>query len=172
MPYKVLFGNSLGNLLDRGLKCGIVAAGEEVAMIKFEKIPDDIKQRLPAVVNALDKDPRVLFAYLFGGLAGGEQKPLSDIDVAVYLLDAAPLAEVKLELFEKLADLFGTAEIDLVILNTAPLSLAGRLLQNKHILVDKEPFRRHRYESLTLREFFDFSKKEEAYFKLRYGIGR
>jgi predicted nucleotidyltransferase len=102
---------------------------EETVMIKFEKIPDDIKQRLPAVVNALETDPRVLFAYLFGGLAGGEQKPLSDIDVALFLEETASLAEVKLDLFDKLSDLFGTAEIDLVILNTAPISLAGRILQ-------------------------------------------
>jgi uncharacterized protein len=141
-------------------------------MIKFEKIPDDIMQRLPAVVNALEKDPRVLFAYLFGGLAGGEQKPLSDIDVALFLVETASLAEDKLDLFEKLSDLFGTAEIDLVILNSAPISLAGRILQKKQLLVDKEPFRRHRYESLTLREFFDFRIKEEAFFRLRYGIGR
>ena len=141
-------------------------------MIKFEKIPDDIKKRLPAVVNALETDPRVMFAYLFGGLAGGEQKPLSDIDVALFLVETASFAEDKLDLFEKLSDLFGTAEIDLVILNTAPISLAGRILQKNQLLVDKEPFRRHRYESLTLREFFDFRKKEEAYFQLRYGIGR
>jgi predicted nucleotidyltransferase len=141
-------------------------------MIKFEKIPDDIMQRLPTVVNALEQDPRVLFAYLFGGLADGEQKPLSDIDVALFLVETTSLAENKLDLFEKLSDLFGTAEIDLVILNSAPISLAGRILQKKQLLVDKEPFRRHRYESLTLREFFDFSKKEEAFFRSRYGIGR
>jgi hypothetical protein len=78
------------------------------------------------------------------------------------LVETASLAEVKLDLFDKLSDLFGTAEIDLVILNTAPISLAGRILQKKQLLVDKEPFRRHRYESLTLREFFDFRIKEEA----------
>jgi predicted nucleotidyltransferase len=144
----------------------------KTVMIKFEKIPNDIKQQLPLVVNALEQDPRVLFAYLFGGLAGGEQKPLSDIDVALFLEETASLAEVKLDLFDKLSDLFGTAEIDLVILNTAPISLAGRILQKKQLLVDKEPFRRHRYESLTLREFFDFRIKEDAYFRLRYGIGR
>jgi predicted nucleotidyltransferase len=141
-------------------------------MIKFEKIPGDIEQRLPAVADALEKDPRVLFAYIFGGLAAGEQKPLSDIDVAVYLVDSDSPAEVKLDLFEKLSGLFGTAEIDLVLLNTAPVSFAGRILQKKQLLVDKEPFRRHRYESLTLREFFDFSKKEETFFRVRYGIGR
>lgn len=140
-------------------------------MIKFERIPQDIKQRLPRVTEALEQDPRVIFAYLFGGLAGGEPKPLSDVDVAVYLGDTERLAEVKLDLFTRLSDLAGTSEIDLVILNTAPVSLAGRILQNKQLLVDKAPHQRHRYESLTLREFFDFRKKEETLFQLRYGIG-
>lgn len=45
-------------------------------MIKFERLPEDIKQRLPRVAETLEQDPRVVFAYLFGGLAGGEPKPL------------------------------------------------------------------------------------------------
>ncbi len=141
-------------------------------MIKFKKIPDDTLQRLPKAAQALEQDPRVLFAYLFGGITAGKVKPLSDIDLAVYLVGMERPAEVKLDLFEKLSDLFGTAEIDLVILNTAPVSLAGRVLGKKRVLVDKDPYQRHRYESLTLREFFDFSKKEEAFFALRYGVGR
>lgn len=141
-------------------------------MIKFERIPGNIQQRLPKVAKALAENPLVLFAYLFGGLSGGEQKPLSDIDLAVYLVNVDNLAETKLALFEGLSELFGTPEIDLVILNTAPVSLAGRILQKRQLLVDKEPFRRHRYESLTLREFFDFRKKEEDLFATRYGVGR
>ncbi|GFP20688.1 hypothetical protein HKBW3S03_02192, partial [Candidatus Hakubella thermalkaliphila] len=41
----------------------------------------------------------------------------------------------------------------------------------KKLLIDKEPFRRHIYESVTLREFFDFKVKEDAFFARRYGIG-
>lgn len=141
-------------------------------MIKFDKVPDDINQRLPRVTEALEEDPRVLFAYLFGGFAGREPNPLSDIDVAVYLAETERLAEIKLDLFEKLSDLFGTSEIDLVILNTAPLSLSGRILRKRELLVDKEPHQRHLFESRTLREFFDFRQKEEGLFKLRYGVGR
>jgi len=141
-------------------------------MIKFEKIPADIQQRLPSVAKALADDPRILFAYLFGGFAGGEPKPLSDIDVALYLVSTECLAEAKLDLFEKLSDLFGTSEIDLVILNAAPVSIAGRILQKKRLLVDREPHQRDRFESLTLRKFFDFRKKEEALFARRYGVGR
>ena len=32
------------------------------------------------------QDENVIFAYLFGSLAGGAPKPLSDVDIAVYLL--------------------------------------------------------------------------------------
>jgi len=138
-------------------------------MIKLEKVPDDVRQRFPRLVQALEEDRRIIFAYLFGGFAGDEPTPLSDIDIAVYLVNMERLSEDKLDLFDKLSDLLGTSEIDLVILNTAPLSLAGRILRKRLVLVDKEPFRRHQYESLTLREFFDFSKKEDALFGSRYG---
>lgn len=141
-------------------------------MIKFEKIPSDIYERLPRVAEALEQDPRVVFAYLFGGVAAGDIKPLSDIDIALYLNCLDDLAEVKLALFQRLSDILSTSEIDLVILNTAPVSLAGRILQKRQLLVDKEPFCRHLFESRTLREFFDFRQKEEELFKLRYGIGR
>lgn len=141
-------------------------------MIKFEKLPADILSRIPEAIKVLSEDNNVIFAYLFGGLAKGKVEPLSDIDIAVYLKDTDILAEYKLMLFDKLTDALGTNELDLVILNTAPLSLTGRVLQKKEILVDKTPFQRHLYESVTLRKFFDFKIKEEMYFSRRYGIGR
>ena len=140
-------------------------------MIKFDKLPQDILSKIPDIKELLLQDDNVVFAYLFGGLARGEVKDLSDIDIAVYLRETDDLADIKIQLFGKLTDALGTAELDLVILNTAPVSIAGRILQNKQVLVDKDPFRRHLYESLTLREFFDFRIKEDAFFKRRYGIG-
>jgi len=140
-------------------------------MIKFDKLPPDILSKLPEAERVLEQDSNVVFAYLFGGLAGKVIKPLSDVDIAVYVKDTNDLAEFKMQFFDKLTDALGTSEIDLIILNTAPVSLAGRILQKKIVLSDKEPFRRHVYESLTLREYFDFRVKEEAFFNRRYGIG-
>ncbi|PIW22443.1 MAG: nucleotidyltransferase, partial [Candidatus Aquicultor secundus] len=108
-------------------------------MIKFEKLPENIMSRISKVAEVLTKEENVLFAYLFGGLARGDASPLSDVDIAVYLRDTQNLADYKLSLFDKLTDALGTSELDLVILNTAPTSLAGRILQNKRILIDKEP---------------------------------
>ncbi|MEW6213756.1 MAG: nucleotidyltransferase domain-containing protein [Nitrospirota bacterium] len=141
-------------------------------MIKFERLPANILSKIPEVKKALVQDNNVIFAYIFGGLAEGKVKPLSDIDISVYLRNTDSLAEYKLHLFDSLTDALGTSELDLVILNTAPISITGRILQNKQILVDKEPPIRHAYESLTLREFFDFKVKEDALFSMRYGIGR
>lgn len=141
-------------------------------MIKFERLPPDILSRIPQVRNVLMEDDNVIFAYLFGGLAAGRLKPLSDVDVAVYLRNLDDPAEYKLTLFDRLTNALGTGELDLVFLNTAPINLGGRILQHRQVLADKEPFRRHLYESLTLREFFDFRIKEEALLTRRYGIGR
>jgi len=141
-------------------------------MIKFEQLPQDILSKLPTVRETLVLDERVVFAYLFGGLAKGRVNPLSDVDIAVFLNDVSELAEYKLSLFDAVTAALGTAELDLVVLNTAPISITGRVLQNKQVLVDKDPFRRHAYESLTLREFFDFRIKEEAVLSRRFGIGR
>ena len=54
----------------------------------------------------------------------------------------------------------GTAAIDLVVLNNAPLSLAGRILTTRQVLVDHQPYQRHLFESLTGRKFVDFRFRE------------
>jgi hypothetical protein len=140
-------------------------------MIKFERLPADILSRIPHVKRVLLEDENIIFAYLFGGLAKGELKPLSDVDISVYVKDIGNLPEYKLKLFDALTEILGTNEMDLVILNTAPVILSGKILQNKQTLVDKNPPLRHAYESLTLRKYFDFTVKEKELFSRRYGIG-
>ena len=140
-------------------------------MIKFERLPADILSRIPNVKRVLLEDENIVFAYLFGGLARGILKPLSDVDISVYVKDIGNLPEYKLKLFDALTEILGTNEMDLVILNTAPVILSGKILQNKQTLVDKNPPLRHAYESLTLRKYFDFTVKEKALFSRRYGLG-
>jgi hypothetical protein len=141
-------------------------------MIKHERLPEDILTRIPAVKEVLRQDANVIFAYLFGGIAKGRIRPMSDIDIAVYVHLTDRLPEYKLDLFDRMTEALGTAELDLVILNTAPISLAGRVLHGKELLVDKEPSRRHTYESLTLRKFFDFRVKEDVVLNERFGMGQ
>ena len=90
------------------------------------------------------------------------------MDIAVYLKKNVNIGESKLEILGGLVDILQTDEIDLVILNTADLPLVMNVLKNKRVIVDKEPFTRHIFESLTMRKYFDFSIKESAQLKRRY----
>ncbi len=141
-------------------------------MIRYEKLPQDILSRIPDLKRVLMEDGNIIFAYLFGGLAKSEVKPLSDVDLAVYVREMEAPAEYKLRLFDRATESLGTSELDLVILNTAPISLTGRVLQTRLVLVDKAPPLRHTYESLVLREFFDFGIKEKQLLSRKYGTGR
>ena len=123
---------------------------------------------IPAAASYLQSHEEVLFAYLFGSLAKGKPGPLSDIDIAVYLSTEHDLPERKLEILGRLNDILETDEVDLVVLNLAPLTLAIRILKNKQVIADKDPFFRHRYESLVMRKSFDFSVKESAILKRRF----
>jgi len=137
-------------------------------MIKQNKIPTDISEKLALLEPLFSRDQRVVFAYIFGGLASGEQRPLSDVDIAVYLDSCVDKAEVKLDIIGAVSDVLKTDEIDLVILNDVSISLVGRILRKKRLIADKQPFVRHKFESLALREFFDFSRKEQDILYGRY----
>src|SRR4030066_598501 len=80
-------------------------------MIKFERLPADILSKIPDVKRILLQDHNVIFAYLFGGLSEGKVKPLSDIDISVYVRDTGNLAEYKISLFDRLTDSLSTNEL-------------------------------------------------------------
>ena len=74
----------------------------------------------------------------------------------------------KIEILGDLITILKTDEIDLVVLNVAPLPLRMRILRQKKTFVDRAPFVRHRYESLTMRSYFDFAQKEMDILERRY----
>ena len=140
-------------------------------MIKYKKLPNTIMHLMTKAEKYLAQRSDISFAYLFGSLAHGKPKPLSDVDIAVYFITTADLGEKKMEVLGALMELLETDEIDLIILNTAPLTLQKRIVENKKIIVDKAPFLRNTYESLILRKYFDFAVKEMDILKRRYLYG-
>ena len=137
-------------------------------MIKHKKLPANIEDLIPKALTYLQSMPDILFAYLFGSFGRGKQLPLSDVDIAVYLKEPTVVQEKKMEILGALIDILQTDEIDLVVLNSAPLPLRMRILESKRVIVDREPFVRHHYESLTMREYFDFSILEKGILKRRF----
>lgn len=141
---------------------------QEKFILRFKKLPDNIQRLLPEAEAYLRSHPEVVFGYLFGSLAKGKPTPLSDVDIAIFLADGINFAEVKLEMLGRLLDIFQSDEIDLVVLNNANLPLINNILKNHKLIVDKKPFDRHRFESLAMRKYFDFSIKESTILKRRY----
>ena len=136
-------------------------------MIKNKSIKQDILRLLPKVEVYLRSREDVQFAYLFGSYAKGKITPLSDVDIAVYL-SGSNFSQKRLEILGGLIEVLKTDEIDLVILNTAPLPLKIRILRNRKLLVDRTPLVRHAFESTTMRVYLDFNKLEKRILERRY----
>lgn len=101
----------------------------------------------------------VVFAYLFGSTALGRNRPGSDVDIAVYLDPATSedrFLSLSLELAQEMSDASGLGSIEVTILNEAPLLLRGRAISERITIYSRDESFRVRFESATLREFFDF----------------
>jgi len=140
-------------------------------MIHDKPLPAGIERRLDTLGALLSDCPGVVFAYVFGGAGAGRITPLSDVDVAVYLEAGQDAAERHASLLHDVTAHLGTDEVDLIVLNSAPTALLGRILQARRVIVDRVPFLRHQFESRALREFFDFRVFERRLLDRRYGNG-
>jgi uncharacterized protein len=139
--------------------------GSGPSVIHANPVPPDVGQRLATIARALNPFPQVVFGYLFGSRGSGQPGPLSDVDVAVYLEEGDDIGITRLGLIGALTRHLGTDDVDVVVLNTAPIALAGRVLAQRQVIVD-------RYESLTTRAFLDFGHFEHRLLERRFARGR
>ena len=98
----------------------------------------------------------VAAVYIFGSHARGTATSTSDVDVAI-LLKATPartLAGLRLDLAADIERLTG-CEVDLVVLNTAPVDLVHRVLRDGALIADFDPSRRIQFEVKARNEYFD-----------------
>lgn len=140
-------------------------------MIKNTPIKHDILKLMPQVEAYLASRKDILFAYLFGSYARASYGPFSDVDIAVYVAGDRR-AEKKLDILGDLNKILKTDDLDLVILNDAPLVLRMSILKSSRLLSENSPFIRHSFESITTRSYFDFAPVEKAILERRFGNGR
>ncbi len=98
----------------------------------MKKAGNGFQEKFSKFITIMEEDPDILLAYLFGSHARNEAGPLSDIDLAVLLRPASEkdLFAKKLNLLKELTTLFTGTDIDLVILNEAPLVLKFNILKD------------------------------------------
>jgi uncharacterized protein len=85
------------------------------------------------------------FGFVHGSRAGGQPRPDSDLDVAAWWGESAPPA------FEVQTP----PGVDLLVLDDAPLELAGRIAVQGELLFDDDPVARVRWVATTRKIYFD-----------------
>ena len=122
-------------------------------MIRERKIPKESIKKIPHLVPLAKKTREIECLYLFGSAASDSLQPLSDLDLAVLLNRAFPkknYLSLRLSLMDQFSRLLETDELDLVLLNQAPLLLAYEVIRSGQILFERNRAKRIDYECLSL----------------------
>jgi len=130
----------------------------------FDKF-NDIK-----IKKIFSQENNILLAYIFGSQLRGKTGPLSDYDFAVFL-SQKPSFQFKYKLKNKLVNVLNSKQVDLVILNDAPIELKYKVIATGKIIYQKNSTIRTEFEADTLSRYFDYlpvlraKKKEILKFK-------
>lgn len=123
----------------------------------MKRVIDDVKGFFSEGKDSgIESSAKILAVYLFGSFARGTDTEHSDIDIAV-LYDKQPAHTLEGRGLKVAADLSRIAgrEVDLVILNDAPVDLVHRVFRDGILLADRNPSERIRFEVLKRNEYFD-----------------
>ena len=122
-------------------------------------IDPQIAAHLPALETYLRTWGDILVAYLFGSYARGTAGPLSDVDLAV-LLDGEPDAhqrfQARLDITGAATDILQRGDVDVAVLNEAPLALAFRVIRDGVLLYALSHTIRREYVARITIEYLDF----------------
>ena len=125
----------------------------------IEDVPVDLRERIVAAL----RDAGARFALLHGSRAAGTHREDSDTDVAAWWGASAPASfEVSLP-----------SSVDLLVLDTAPLELRGRVAQHGLLLFDDDPPARVRWVATTRKIYADERPRlERAHREFLEGLRR
>jgi predicted nucleotidyltransferase len=111
-------------------------------------------------------DEAVEIAYLFGSQARGDAGPTSDVDIAVLVREDTPkddYSALQLRLTARLMRALKRDDVEVVILNRAPILLQHRVIRDGKVLVCRDELLRSRYEARVLVRYFDGRHLENLY---------
>ena len=117
-----------------------------------------MKQKIKPIIALLNKQPNIIFAYLFGSKAKGYANERSDWDIAIYTTELIkqngrwPAFELEAQLSRAVK-----ATVQVTILNTPlPPVFAFEILKDGILLIDRGPNLRIDFENKILRHYYDW----------------
>ncbi len=116
---------------------------------------------MKALERALEQDPRLAYALLFGSTARQSSHSASDLDVAVGLALGVRFGP------QEVGDLVSTLEraagraVDLVLLDEAPPAVAYRVFRDGRVLLERDRAALVERKTRAILEYLDFRPIEE-----------
>lgn len=124
---------------------------------------NDITEKLRPVIEKY-KD-HILFAYLFGSAARNDLRPMSDIDIAVFLHkgEKGSYFDLKLAIHADICRVLKRNDIDVVVLNiTTNLMILDEIIRHGVVLFDGDRDFREAFEHKILHQAIDFKEQRKA----------
>lgn len=131
------------------------------------ELAEQLRRVAPRACEGLGVD----VLYLFGSRARGDARADSDVDVALLLddTDVVDPLDASMRVARRLEELArpGASVEAAVVLNDAPLPLAGRVLRDRVVLFSRDEPRRVAYEVATMTAFLDFDVMDQRFARER-----
>ncbi|HCO39563.1 MAG TPA: nucleotidyltransferase domain-containing protein [Aquificaceae bacterium] len=117
----------------------------------MKKVRKKMNKELQKIIEEVKNHPKVVAIYLFGSYARGEEKPLSDIDIAVILKDPDKKDEADI------GSLY-SEKIDLVLFHRLPLHIQYEVFKyGKELFVRDEDYLLE-LKLAVLRKYLEYSR--------------
>lgn len=123
------------------------------------RLPNHVLDNIPDIVKRISEDDIVVALFIFGSGAKGKLKPLSDLDFGILLsmkLDKKGRFEKQLELIGTYNEAFKTDEIDLVLMNDAPIRFSYNILRDGKLLFCRDRTKLVDFVERTVKLYLDF----------------
>ena len=131
-----------------------------------KKLPDNVLDKIPEVVRQVSQNKDVSALYSFGSASEKALKPMSDLDFGILL--TAGMSKKKrsykhLHLIGLFNDVFMTDEIDLVLMNDAPLRFSYHIIKDGKLLFCRKKSELINYKDHVVKVYIDFKYYRDSF---------
>lgn len=130
------------------------------------KLSKDTILKIPEIVEVVSSDEDIIALYSFGSFSRGNLNPLSDLDFAVLLtvrLAKEQWFDRHLSLIGEFNRVFKTDEVDLILLNDAPLRFAFQIQKEGKLLFCRDRTDLGHFNEYVVKMYLDFKYFRESF---------
>ena len=123
------------------------------------KLPQNVESKIPQLLDRIAKEREIVALYAFGSLASGDLKPLSDLDFGILVsskLDKQKRFDKHLDLIGKFNEVLNTDEVDLVMMNDAPMRFSHNIIKSGKLIYCADSRELTDFVEKTVKLYLDF----------------